>query len=477
MKKKPLLAAVLVVVCCAFFSPARSATVDPVVYWNGVAEAAFARAVAAGRPGQIGGLDFAMVHIAVHDAVQAFEKRFQPYHVPAIPRPSGGSPAAAVAKAAHDVLVNLYPAQATLPLPAVGLDATYEMFLAANSLMATDPGVFVGQRAALDIINQRALDGRFPPLDPRPCGPGVGVNCIFRGGTGPGEWRPTESFNLPPGAVPPTPPGPPPSNAPMAVVWLASVTPFTLTSPQQFRPDPPPSLTSREYTRNFDEVKALGSLTGSSRTPEQTDLAYFYADNFVLLWNRALNRIAADHIHTTGDAARFFALVYLAAGDAGITAWDSKKFFNFWRPLTAVREAAGDGNPQTAADANWKPLINTPNYPDYTSGANNLTGSVTRMLRLFFRSDRMTFTINSNYPLAQVNTRSYTRFSDAAKDVVNVRIYQGIHFRFADAVARRQGSQVANWAFKHFLRPIHDDNDDDDNDDDGRNEDHDNGDR
>ena len=110
--KKSLVSAVLVVACCVLFSPVHSATVDPVVYWNGVAEAAFARAVAAGRPGQIGGLDFAMVHLAVHDAVQAFEKRFEPYHLPAIPRPSSGSPAAAVAKAAHDVLVNLYPAQA-----------------------------------------------------------------------------------------------------------------------------------------------------------------------------------------------------------------------------------------------------------------------------------------------------------------------------------------------------------------------------
>jgi len=475
--KKPLVAAVLVVVGCVFFSSAHSATVDPVVYWNGVAEAALARAVAAGRPSQTGGLDFAMVQIAVHDAVQAFEKRFQPYHLPAIPQPSSGSPAAAVAKAAHDVLVNLYPTQATLPPPAVGLDATYDMYLAANGLTATDAGVFVGQQAALDIINQRSLDGRFPPLDPRPCGPGVGVNCIFRGGTGPGEWRPTESFNLPPGAVPPTPPGPPPSFAPMAVVWLGSVTPFTLTSPQQFRPDPPPSLTSRAYTRDFNEVKALGSLTGSSRTPEQTDLAYFYADNFILLWNRALNRIAAEHTHTSGDAARLFALVYMAEADAVITAWDSKKFFNFWRPLTAIREAAGDGNPQTAADANWKPLINTPNYPDYTSGANNVTGSVTRMLRLFFRTDKMTFTVNSIYPLAQVKARTYRRFSDAAKDVVNVRIYQGIHFRAADAVARRQGGQVAKWAYKHFLRSIHDDDRDDADEDDDGNEDGDNGDR
>jgi hypothetical protein len=456
--KKLLLGALPVLVVCGYLTSVRSATVDPVVYWNGVAEAAFARAVAAGRPGQVGGLDFAMVHVAVHDAVQAFEKRFSPYHSE-IPRPSGGSPAAAVAKAAHDVLVNLYPAQETA---AGGLNAIYDSYLASNGLAANDAGVFVGQHAAAGIINLRALDGRFPPLDPRPCGPSVGENCIFRGGTAPGEWRPTESFNLPPGALPPTLPGPPPSNAPMAVVWLGKVTPFTLTSPLQFRAEPPPSLTSREYTRAYNEVKALGSLTSTSRTTEQTDLSYFYADNFVLLWNRAVNKIAAEHVHAIGDNARLFALVYLAAADSGITAWDSKKHFDFWRPLTAIREGDNDGNPRTAGDANWKPLINTPNYPDYTSGANNLTGAVTRMLSLFFRTEKMTFTVNSNYPLAQVKTRVYSRFSDAAQDVVNVRIYQGIHFRFADTAARRQGSQVAKWVYKHSLRPLHDDDDDDD---------------
>jgi hypothetical protein len=209
-------------------------------------------------------------------------------------------------------------------------------------------------------------------------------------------------------------------------------------------------------------VKSLGSLSSAVRTPEQTDMGYFFADNFILIWNRALRVISAAHVDNVGDNARLFALYFIAMADAGITAWDTKKFYNFWRPITAVREGDNDGNSRTAGDPDWKPLINTPNYPDYTSGANNVTGAATTMLRLFFKTDKMDFSLTSNYPLAVQKTRSYHRFSHAADDVVDVRIWQGIHFRFADTAARRQGSLVAKWAFKHFLRPLHDDDDEDD---------------
>jgi hypothetical protein len=456
--KKVLLKVLPFAIACGYLTSVRSASVDPVIYWNGVAAAAFSAATSpapAGtplplppvRPGQVGGLDFAMVHVAVHDAVQAFEKRFD--HYAGEIAGASGSPAAAVATAARDVLVNIY---SLYPWVVADVDAKYAHYLSDNGLTG-NAGIFVGQHAATNIINLRMNDGRFAPLPP------------FSGGTAPGQWRPTESFNLPPGTSPPTPPGPPPSFAPMAVVWLGTVTPFTLTSPSQFRADAPPALTSPEYTREYDEVKAFGSLTGSSRTAAQTDLGYFYADNFILLWNRAVSAIAAQHVHNIGDAARLFALVYLAEADSGITAWDSKKYYDFWRPLTAIREGNNDTNPRTVGDPNWKPLINTPNYPDYTSGANNVTGAVTKMLSLFFKGDHLTFTVHSNYPLAVQKDRTYTHFSDAAQDVVDVRIYQGIHFRFADVAARHQGRQVSKWAYKHFLRPLHGDDDRDDADD------------
>ena len=139
---------------------------------------------------------------------------------------------------------------------------------------------------------------------------------------------------------------------------------MTLTSPTRFRPAPPPALTSARYKKDFDEVKALGAYASTVRTPEQTDLAYFYSENFFTQWNRALRGIAEQHLNRTGDSARMFALANLALADTVITSWDSKRHYAFWRPLTAIREAANDGNPGTTADPNWQPLLNTPNYPD-----------------------------------------------------------------------------------------------------------------
>ena len=200
----------------------------------------------------------------------------------------------------------------------------------------------------------------------------------------------------------------------------------------------------------------MGARFNSARTLEQTDLAYFYSDNFVALWHRGLRAIAGEYVHNIGDSARLFALACLASADAGISAWDSKRYYNFWRPLTAVREGDNDRNHHTVGDPTWQPFINTPNYPDYTSGANNLTGSITGILELFFGTDEKTFSLTSNIPQAVQKTRTYTRFSDAAQDVEDVRIYQGIHFRSADAEARKQGRQVAKWAFKHVLLPVND---------------------
>jgi hypothetical protein len=450
--KKIVVRALPLVIAGSYLLGVRAAPVDPLLYWNGVAIAEYAKAISPAppgtpaplppvRPSQIGFLDLAMVQTAVHDAVQAYEKRFHSYSGDI--NGAAGSPLAAIATAAHDVIVDLY---SLYPWIVADVDVKYTQFLTDNGLIG-DPGIAVGQQAALGIINLRVNDGRFAPGPP------------FTGGTAPGEWRPTESFNLPPGTFPPTPPGPPPSFAPMAVPWLATVVPFTLTSPSQFRADPQPPLTSQQYTRAYNEVKTLGSLNSTARTPDQTELAYFYAGNFLLIWNSAVTRLAAEHLDTLGDAARLFALVYLAQADALITAWDSKKFYNFWRPVTAIREGGTDGNPATIADSQWKPLINTPNYSDYTSGANNVTGAATKMLALFFKGDRMAFTVTTNYPLAVQKTRTYTHFSAAAQDVVDVRVYEGIHFRFADTAARRQGREVAKWTYKHALRPVHETHD------------------
>ena len=418
-----------VLTLCLAMALAMSSVVraDAVTDWNAIAIQAIVNVTVVPPHGSaIGFLDSATVQTAVYDAVESITGRFRPYAVQ-VPGASG-SPAAAVAKAAHDVLVNRFPSQTMF------LDTTYHAYLTAHGLAETDAGVAVGAAAAAGIIALRANDGSFP-LNPPP----------FTGGTAIGEWRPT-----------------PPAFAPMLAPWLASVTPFTLTSPSQFRAPTPPSLTSNRYATAYNEVKALGARDNSARTPEQTDLALFWSSNYLVLWNHALRDIAAAHVPDISDSARLFALANLAMADAGITAWDTKVHYVFWRPLTAIQNGDNDGNPETAGDPNWQPLINNPNYPDYTSGANNVTGAVTRALALFFGTDEMDFSVDTtNHPPAIQQTRTYTRFSGAAEDVVNARIYEGIHFRFADVQARKQGRHVAQWVFSHFLRSVDDDDHDD----------------
>ena len=396
------------------------ADTDAVVDWNQIT----VDAVTVGRPGPIGLVDIALVHVAVHDAVQAIEKRFEPYHFEM--ERAYGRRSAAVAAAAHDVLVGMYPAQAAT------LDPIYYNYLADHGLSG-DPGLSVGQQAAANILPLRRSNPN--PLPPP-----------FVGGTEVGQWRPTPSFLG-------NPPVPAPFS-PMAVPWMAQFHPFTLTSPARFRPEPPPALTSERYTRDFNEVKAFGGLMNSSRSAPQTDLAYFYSGNIPAQWNSALRGIATRYLRRTGDSARLFALANMATADAIITAWDSKTHFVFWRPVTAIVEADSDGNPHTVADASWQPLINTPNYPDYTSGANCVAGAMTRTLELFFGTDRVTFDVTTAVPQAVLKTRTYRRFSDAAADMVEARILLGIHFRFADVAGRAQGRRAADWTVNHYLTAV-----------------------
>jgi hypothetical protein len=288
----------------------------------------------------------------------------------------------------------------------------------------------VGQQAAAALIKQHRAVVTLPD---------------YVGGKGPGQWRPTPSSGTP--AVPPP-------FAPMAAVYMAEAKPFTLERPSQFRPDPPPGLMSAEYLRDYNEVKAMGGRVSAARTPAQTDLAHFWSGNYLAIWNQALRTIVESRKMDIGDRARLFALANIAAADAAIACWDSKRHFSFWRPVTAIREAEGDGNPATSSDPNWEPLINTPNYPDYTSGANSVTAAMTTTLRLFFGTDAFDFSITTDMPLATQKTRTFKRFSDAAQEVVDARILLGIHFRFADTVARTQGERVANWTFTRFLRPL-----------------------
>jgi hypothetical protein len=413
MTRRPVIALIV----CLCFGPAASAHADAVTYWNDVT----LQLVTSGRPGGHGFLDVALVHAAAHDAVQAIQRRYAPYH--AALRGSG-SPDAAVAAAAYDVLRGIYPKQQSV------LEAKFKEFLASRGLVG-NPGLAVGQQAAAALLKQHRPSVTSPD---------------YRGGSAPGAWRPTPSLIG-------TPPVPAPFS-PMAYFYMSETKPYTLERPSQFRAEQPPALTSAEYLRDYNEVKAMGARLSTGRTPAQTDLAHFWSENYVAQWNRALRAIVDAHPMDVGNSARLFALANLAAADAAIACWDSKRHFSFWRPVTAIREGEADGNPGTIGDPDWEPLVNTPNYPDYTSGANNVTAAMTTILELFFGTDMFNFSVTSDAPLATGKTRTFSRFSDAAEEVVNGRILLGIHFRFADDAARTQGTRVANWTFSRFLRPL-----------------------
>jgi hypothetical protein len=390
---------------------------DVVTDWNAIAAQA---TVTGARPGPTGVLDIAMVQLAIYDGVQAIEGRYEPYAI-VIPGATG-SPVAAAAKAAHDVLVNRFPAQQG------SLDATYAKYLADRGLSSSDPGVGVGVKAAAGIIALRAGDKSFPTTNQPP----------FVGGTDLGEWRPT-----------------PPGNAAMAFPWLATVRPFTMRRPAQFRVMPPPALDSVQYTRAYNEVKNLGSLNGSSRTDDQTDLAHFWNLPYHLVLNQVVRDLAAAHVDDIADSSRLFALADTVMADSLIVAWHFKRHHNFWRPVTAIREGENDTNPDTAGDEAWTPLVTTPPYPDYTSGANNITAAATAALALFFGTNEMTFDIaTTNTGPTVEDTRTYHRFSRVRDEVVDARIYEGLHFRFADTAARRQGERLARWAHERFFLPV-----------------------
>jgi hypothetical protein len=372
------------------------------------------------RPGPTGVIDLAIVHAAMYDAVQAIERRYEPYYVD-VPNATG-NPMAAAARAARDVLISRFPSQ----MDAINMN--YTQYLMTHNIPADDPGVAVGIASAAGIIAVRSCDGSFPTVAPPP----------FIGGTGIGVWRPT-----------------PPANSPMQAPWLGSVTPFLMTRPSQFRADPPPAVSSRHYARDYIEVKAVGALNGSTRTPEQTDVAHFYAGNTFVIWNRALRDISNANVSGVAESSRLFALAELAVADALITSWNNKTHYVFWRPITAIHEGDVDGNPITHGDPTWQSLIVTPPYPDYTSGAVNFATAMTKSLEHFFETDMMTFSVTTTNtgPTAQ-DTRTYHRFSDAAEDVVNARVYSGIHFRFADEAARKQARGIALWGYMNYMRPI-----------------------
>jgi hypothetical protein len=425
MRKRGILPAAALVVSLLPVAGANAAAPNAVLQWNGYAIDALVNAPTAPVPGaglaaNVAIYDLAIVEGAVYDAVNSIDGGHEALIDAVGPAPASASQDAAAATASHHVLMGLVPG---LPQNVKDrLDTLYAGSLAAiPDGQAKADGIAAGAAAASAMLTDREGDGRFGPFR-------------FAVGTDPGEWRPTLPAFV---------------NDPNA--WVARLRPFTLRSTSQFRSEGMPDLTSDQYTAEYNEVKALGSATGSSRTPEQAATAAFFMENPLPLFNRAMRTIAMNEGLSTADSARLFGMIGIAGGDAVIACWDNKAFHSNWRPITAIREGDNDTNPDTVGQADWLPLLPTPPYPDVASGYNCNTAAVWYSARAFFGTDRYTFTVHSN---ASGADRTYDRFSWVTRDTVDARIYQGLHFRTADLAGAWIGKKVATWVAHHEFEPV-----------------------
>jgi hypothetical protein len=416
----------LMLVAASLLLPAAPVTAaepgDMVLEWNVNAINAIANANTATTPGlaqvpPLAPIHLAMVHGAIYDAVNAIDGTHQPYLDP-IEAPPGASQAAAAATAAHHVLVGLVPA--TLPQVTASLDALYATSLGKipDGQAETD-GIAVGAAAAAAMLANRVGDGR------------ANTTRTFPIGTEAGDWRPV----------------PPVGNNVFS--WVGDVRPFALKSSDQLRTEDDPPLTSAEYTAEFNEVKALGAQTGSSRTATQEALANFIVVNPFPIVNGAFRDLARGHGLSTSEQARLFAMTSLSSADALISCWNNKNVYLSWRPQTAIRLADTDGNPDTVADPSWSSLFPTPGYPDNPSGYNCFAASMMHAGKAFFGTDQVAFELKG--PAA---TRSYDRFTDYVRDAIDGRILIGFHFRHADVNGAWIGKKAAQWVDKHEFAPI-----------------------
>ncbi|HET7471664.1 MAG TPA: vanadium-dependent haloperoxidase [Candidatus Limnocylindrales bacterium] len=416
-------AAILIAASLVIPSVSASAAepTDMVLEWNANAIVTIQSANGASPPGlnqvpPAAGLQLAIVQLAVYDAVNAIDRTHQPY-LPGLTAPAGASQAAAAATAAHHVLIGLTPS--SLPLVIDSVDAMYAASLAKIPAgQARTGGIAVGAAAAAAILANRAGDGRFG-------------SRTFPVGTEPGEWRPV-----------------PPLNA-NAFSWVGDVRPFSLGSSDQLRIEAPPALDSAQYAAEFNEVKAVGAQTGSTRTPDQNALASFIVQNPFSFVYRAFRELSVERGLSTAQQARLFALLATSSADAFIACWNNKNEYLFWRPQTAIRLADTDGNPATTADPTWSSLFPTPGYPDWPSGYNCFAGSMMRTGRTFFGTDFVHFELKS-----PAGNRSYDRFSDYVRDAINGRILIGFHFRSADVTGAWIGKKAAQWVARHEFGPV-----------------------
>lgn len=359
---------------------------------------------------------FTMMHIAQHDALNAIVPRYEQYAFNG--RDRNADPVAACARAAHDIMVNVYPDQA----------ATFDTELASWLAKVPDGkaktrGIALGAASAAAILANRANDN-------------IDNFGTYTPGTGPGKYQfvPPFDFVLQPA--------------------LPSVPPFALRSSSQFRSGPRPALTSATYTRAFNEVKATGVLTGSNRTQDQTEYAAFWWELSDAGWNRMARITAAQQQLGLWRTARLFALNNMALLDGYIAGWDSKQFYDFWRPYTAIRAADTDGNPNTEQDATWESYqLNVP-AQEYPSTHSVLGKASSLVLAESFGTDHVSFDFNSFTALPGKEVRHYSSFAFAATENADSRVRAGIHFRFSTEEGLSMGAKIGAWVTAHKLRPL-----------------------
>jgi hypothetical protein len=363
----------------------------------------------------------AMVHVAMFDAINSIEQECQPYRV-SLPAPEGASPEAAGAAAAYRILSDQYPKSQAF------LDEAYTRTLSAiPDAQARADGEAVGLAVADEILAWRSTDHATDAV-------------AYTPGTQPGQWRPTPtSFQ-----------------AALLPGW-GMVTPFTMTSGSQFRTAGPPALDSVEWAQNYVEVKMLGSKNSTLRTADQTQTALFWSDGANTgtppgHWNTIGQVVSSMENYSLTENARLFALLNIALADAAISSWDAKFKFDFWRPITAIREGEMDGNADTVADSTWEPLIATPPFPETISGHSTFSSSAARVLTLFTNDVTYEFSVGSD-GLPGV-ARTFQSFTDAAREAGRSRIYGGIHYQFSNEHGMEAGNKIGKQAFTNFLNKV-----------------------
>lgn len=355
----------------------------------------------------------ALVHAAMYDAVVAIEGEYRPFRVRVeVDHPASAD--AAVAASAYHVLRQRVPASE----PA--LTAEYIAYVSTlPASLAREHGLAVGTKVAMQWLALRAND-RFDvnvTYQPPPAGPGV--------------WEPTAT----------TPP---------VDVKIAQVRPYVMRSPDRFRPRGPRRLESRAYARAFDEVYDVGRTDSVTRTPEQLDVARFWAEHTAVQWNRNLRQLAAAARLDLIDTARMLAMVHVASADATVGCFEAKYSFLLWRPVHAIQRADTDDNPRTAPDVTWNALLNV-NHPEYPSAHSCWTQAVTDTLTYFFGTDKAEFGLDTT---VTGSTRQYARFSEVVEEVQDARVWAGIHFRFSTEDGGDIGRQVARLVTRHHFRPV-----------------------